>query len=198
MIDKQIRQKLLSAVISFAETMIITMFAVSLIFTYIVRVTIVNGESMMNTLMPEDRIVMTTWYNTPRQGDIVVINATESVTIGENGELVTGKGMRHNIVKRIIATEGQSVDFDFEKGIVFVNGKALNEPYILGFTHRDEGAFTGKYPVTVPDGYVFVLGDNRINSRDSRSDELGFVDVDNIIGKIILRIFPLDSIGFVE
>lgn len=198
MIDKRIRQKLLSAVISFAETMIITMFAVSLIFTYIVRVTIVNGESMMNTLMPEDRIVMTTWYNTPRQGDIVVINAAESVTIGENGELVTGKGMRHNIVKRIIATEGQSVDFDFEKGIVFVNGKALNEPYILGFTHRDEGAFTGKYPVTVPDGYVFVLGDNRINSRDSRSDELGFVDVDNIIGKIILRIFPLDSIGFVE
>lgn len=198
MIDKKIRQKLLSTVINFAETMIITMFVVCLIFTYIVKITTINGESMMNTLMPDDRIVITAWYNSPRQGDIVVINAAESVTIGENGELVTGKGLRHNIVKRIIATEGQSVDIDFEKGIVFIDGKALNEPYILGFTHRDEGAFTGKYPVTVPEGYVFVLGDNRINSRDSRSDEIGFVDVDNITGKIIMRIFPLKSFGLVE
>lgn len=198
MIDKKIRQKLLNAVADFAETMIITMFVLCLIFTYIIRVTTVNGKSMMNTLMPDDRIVITAWYNNPRQGDIVVINAAESVTIGENGELVTGKGMRHNIVKRIIATEGQSVDIDFEKGMVLVDGKAMNESYILGFTHRDEGAFTGKYPVTVPEGYVFVLGDNRINSRDSRSDELGFVDVDNITGKIIMRIFPLKSFGFVE
>ena len=74
----------------------------------------------------------------------------------------------------------------------------LDESYITGLTHMDEGAFTGQYPVTVPKGYVFVLGDNRQVSKDSRSSELGFVAVKNITGKVLMRISPLETFGFVK
>ena len=83
------------------------------------------------------------------------------------------------------------------RGIVYVDGEEYRESYISGLTHTDEGA-TGNYPVTVPEGYVFVLGDNRRNSRDSRSSELGFVDADNIIGKVLFRIAPYSDIGKVD
>jgi len=90
------------------------------------------------------------------------------------------------------------VDFDFERGIVYVGGKEYHEDYISGLTHTDEGAFIGHYPVTVPEGYVYVMGDNRRNSRDSRSAELGYVAVDNIIGKVLFRVAPSGSIGRIK
>ena len=107
-------------------------------------------------------------------------------------------GMNRLIVKRIIATEGQTVDFDFQRGIVYVDGEVYNESYISGLTHLDEGAFTDRYPITVPKGYVFVMGDNRRNSLDSRSKELGYVSVDNIEGKVLWRIYPADKLGSIK
>lgn len=185
-------------ILFFIETTFIALFITSMIFTYILHIAVVNGESMENTLMPDDRLVTTSWYSSINQGDIVIIYAGDSVTLNDDGSLNIGKGLRKTLVKRVIAVGGQTVDINFERGAVYVDGKMLDESYITSLTHMDEGAFTYKYPVEVPEGYVFVMGDNRQVSKDSRSDEIGFVSLESITGKVIMRVFPLDAFGFVE
>ena len=91
------------------------------------------------------------------------------------------------IVKRIIATEGQTVDIDFDAGVVYVDGQALEEDYIREPTYLDEGL---EFPITVPEGCLFLLGDNRNNSMDSRYPDLGPVDVRCVIGKAVVLVFP--------
>ncbi|NLT08452.1 MAG: signal peptidase I [Ruminococcus sp.] len=188
----------LEAVCGFLEMFFATMLIAGMVFTYFLHVTTIKGESMMDTLKPEDKVIVTSFCKNPKQGDIIVFNADESVTMNEEGELVHGRGMNIILVKRVIACAGQTVDFDFERGIVYVGGKEYHEDYISGLTHTDEGAFIGHYPVTVPEGYVYVMGDNRRNSRDSRSAELGYVAVDNIIGKVLFRVAPSGSIGRIK
>lgn len=185
-------------IISFIELIIITLFLMTIIFTYVLRIATVNGDSMKNTLISGDRLITTAFCNSPEQGDIVIIYAGDAVTLDENRNLEINKGLRKTLVKRVIAVEGQTVDIDFERGSVYVDSVMLDESYITGLTHMDEGAFTGQYPVTVPKGYVFVLGDNRQVSKDSRSSELGFVAVKNITGKVLMRISPLETFGFVK
>lgn len=185
-------------IISFIELIIITLFLMTMIFTYVLRIATVNGDSMKNTLISGDRLITTAFCNSPEQGDIVIIYAGDAVTLDENRNLKINKGLRKTLVKRVIAVEGQTVEIDFERGAVYVDSVMLDESYITGLTHMDEGAFTGQYPVTVPKGYVFVLGDNRQVSKDSRSSELGFVAVKNITGKVLMRISPLETFGFVK
>lgn len=185
-------------IISFIELIIITLFLMTMIFTYVLRIATVNGDSMKNTLISGDRLITTAFCNSPEQGDIVIVYAGDAVTLDENRNLKINKGLRKTLVKRVIAVEGQTVDIDFERGAVYVDSVMLDESYITGLTHMDEGAFTGQYPVTVPKGYVFVLGDNRQVSKDSRSSELGFVAVKNITGKVLMRISPLETFGFVK
>lgn len=185
----------LETIFGFIEMLLITLLAVCLVFTYLLRIVEVSGDSMSSTLETGDKVIITNLCKHPKQGDIIVFYASGAVTLDDDSEIVVSAGIRQNLMKRVIAAEGQTVDFDFAAGKVYVDGKELDEPYASGLTHSDQGAFTGKYPVTVPDGYVFVMGDNRRASIDSRASELGFVPVDDIIGRVIFKISPF---GFID
>lgn len=151
-----------------------------LLFSFFARLVDVIGSSMYPTLEDSDKIVISRLFYTPRQGDIVVFRMDSF--------------KEEPLVKRIIATEGQTVDIDFDQGIVYVDGKALDEPYIAELT-REPLDFTG--PVKVPEGCVFVMGDNRMHSTDSRDSRIGCVDTRYIMGKVYITIFPLKHFGSV-
>ena len=140
------------------------------------RVVVVAGTSMNSTLLDGDYLFLlsNSFYHEPKQGDIVVVSK-DSFDDGKP------------IVKRVIAVEGQRVDIDFENGIVYVDEKPLLEPYTLTPTNYEEGM---TFPLTVEEGCVFVLGDNRNKSIDSRSNEIGLIDCREIIGKAIFLFFP--------
>lgn len=171
-------------------------FAVFVIFTQIFVFSGVSGESMSPTLSDSDQLFVLDAFYKPTQGDVVIIDNKTAALLDENGNVTEKTGLDCRIVKRIIALGGDTVDIDFEKGVVTVNGKALEEKYISEPTTRDEGAF--EYPLTVPGGYAFVLGDNRNISKDSRHEDVGLVPEDEIIGKVILRYYPFGSFGTVE
>lgn len=175
------------------ETVFISVFVVVLLFAYVIRPVTVDGESMTNTLQDGDRLLMSDLFYTPKQGDIVIIDNTHSHLYDENGNVVEGDGLKKRLIKRVIATGGQEIDIDFVTGEVKVDGEVLDEPYIRELTHEQEGGFDS-YPITVPEGYYFVMGDNRNASSDSRSEHVGFIPEDSILGKAVLRI-SLDNFG---
>ena len=199
MTDKRKKSSFLKELLSFIETLLITFFIFMLVFTYVINVTTVRGSSMEETLLPGDKLIVSMLNRHPETGDIVIIEANDAVTMSDDGTPVYNKGIGKTIVKRVIAVGGQSLDIDFERGAVYIDGSMLDEEYVTkGLTHLDSGAFTGKYPITVPDGYVFVMGDNRNVSKDSRSSEVGLIPLSSITGKAVLRIYPFDSFGAVD
>ena len=147
-----------------------------LVYMLCFRVVVVVGPSMKDTLQNGDRLLLisSVFYHDPKQGDIIVASKDSY----EDGEC---------IVKRVIATEGQEVDIDFDKGIVYVDGKALDEPYTLTPTTTYEGV---EFPLTVKEGCLFVLGDNRNGSKDSRHPEIGLVDKREVLGKVFFLFLP--------
>lgn len=181
---------------SLAETAFISVFVMTLFFTYILRPVTVSGDSMLPTLVSGDNVMLASFFCSAEVGDIVVADCQKAVLLSDENTPEYRDGLHKMIVKRVIADEGQTVYIDFEKGLVYVDGVMLDEPYISGLTHLDGGAFTGKYPVTVPEGFLFLMGDNRENSRDSRDSGIGFVSKEDIIGKVVLRISPTDRTGF--
>lgn len=156
--------------------------AITLIFVFFFRLVGVDGSSMYPTLVDHDYLVLESnfLYRNVKQGDIVVIKAPDEAEL--DGP----------IVKRVIATENQTVDIDFAEGTVYVDGEALQESYIFEPTYLSyaEYGMAMDYPVTVPEGCIFVMGDNRNHSKDSRSSDVGCVQEASILGKVLLLIFP--------
>lgn len=151
-----------------------------LLFIFVGRTVGVVGSSMESTLSQGDRLIISRLFYTPQQGDIVVLCKN---TFKEEA-----------IIKRVIAVGGQTVDIDFDEGIVYVDGEALEEDYINELTYRPLD-FDGE--ITVPEGSVFVLGDNRNHSNDSRDSRIGCVDARYIIGKAYWRVTPFSDFGSV-
>lgn len=149
---------------------------ICVVFLLLFRVVVVSGTSMNMTLLDGDYLLLVSnlFYGSPEQGDVIVAS---------KASFDDGKP----IVKRVIATEGQTVDII--NGIVFVDGKAIEEDYLSpGLTTHSSGGVT--FPLTVEEGCVFVMGDNRSNSRDSRYPEIGLIDEREILGKAIFLFLP--------
>ena len=149
---------------------------VLVLFLVFFRIIVVSGPSMKRTLLDGDYLLLYSnlFYHQPQRGDVVVVSKQSY----DNGK---------PIVKRVIATEGQIVDMDFDNGIVYVDGLPLEEDYINTPTNLDEGQI---FPQIVEDGCVFVMGDNRNHSKDSRSTEIGQVDKREILGRVALLLLP--------
>lgn len=166
------------------QALVGSVLVVVLVFAFVIRLIGVDGSSMEPTLKHGDRLLVlnSLWYNDYQYGDIVVLRKDSF--------------MEEPIVKRVIATGGQTVDIDFSEGIVYVDTVALEEEYINEATHLEEGT---EFPLTVPQGSVFVLGDNRNHSSDSRDSRLGTVDTRYVIGKAVFLAFPgTGGHGYVE
>ena len=165
-----------SALLMYLHDFVTWLIVILVVFLLVFRVVVVSGPSMNATLVHGDYLLLlnNVLYSDPKQGDVVVA-AKKSFKEGEP------------IIKRVIATEGQWVDIDFEQGIVYVNGTALDEPYANTPTTMYEGV---DFPLQVSKGCVFVLGDNRNASKDSRSLEIGLIDTREILGKAIFLFLP--------
>ena len=158
-----------------AQALVCSVLAVVLLFTFVIRLIGVDGHSMVPTLQDGDRLlVLNAMLDSDYQyGDIVVLRKDTF--------------LEEPIVKRVIATEGQTVDIDFVSGAVYVDGELLEEDYINEPTYVEEGT---EFPLTVPEGSIFVMCDNRNHSSDSRSSDLGTVDIRYVIGKAVFLLFP--------
>ena len=164
------------SVILYLHDLLYMLMAIMLVFLLFFRIIVVSGDSMYSTLLDGDYLLLlgNLFYQEPDHGDIVVISK-KSFDDGKP------------IVKRVIATEGQSVDIDFENAVVYVDGVALDEPYINSPTSFNEGTV---FPLTVAEDCIFVLGDNRGVSRDSRDPVIGQLDKREVLGKAIFLMLP--------
>ena len=163
-------------IVSDFRDLIYVLAAFMFVYMLLLRVVVVVGPSMYNTLVDGDRLVLLSnvIYQNPKQGDVIVASK-DSFRDGEC------------IIKRVIATEGQTVDIDFQLGVVYVDGIALQEDYTYTMTTMPEGM---RFPATVPDGCVFAMGDNRNSSMDSRNPQIGFIDEREILGKAVFLMMP--------
>ena len=157
------------------QALVCSVLAVVILFTFVVRLIGVDGRSMVPTLQHGDRLLVlnSMLYDDYKYGDVVVLRKDTF--------------MQEPIVKRVIATEGQTVYIDFANGCVYVDGDLLMEDYINELTFLEEGT---EFPLTVPENSVFVMGDNRNHSSDSRDSRLGTVDNRYVIGKAFFLVFP--------
>ena len=159
----------------YLHDLIYLLAVVMVVFMLLFRIVIVSGSSMYSTLWNGDWLLVTgsVLYHEPEAGDIIVASK-DSFNDGEP------------IIKRVIATEGQTVDIDFDAGIVYVDGMALEEDYTYTLTNVQEGIV---FPITIADGCIFAMGDNRNGSKDSRHPDIGMIDTREILGRAVFLIF---------
>ena len=185
----------LSELFDYFEQFIISACCVLILFSFFTRICRVSGDSMLNTLYNNEMLIVSDVLYTPERGDIIVFHQTGN----DPGDL------NEPVVKRVIATEGEWIDIEVgSKGLIVTiydsnkeNPQVLQEDYANYFKGVGYYNYTG-YPVQVPEGSIFVMGDNRGNSLDSRSDSIGFVDVRRVLGKVVCRVLPLDKFGTVN
>ncbi len=152
------------------------------IFIFIIRVIDVSGSSMFPTLHDGDKMLVSNLFYTPHAGDVVVFKTDRY-------------DPERALVKRVIATEGQEISIDFDRGIVYIDGLPVEEDYIAELT-KTKLDFIG--PQTVPEGCMFVMGDNRNASTDSRKKEIGMVDQRMLLGRAYYVVFPLSDTGWIK
>ena len=163
-----------------ADSIIVALVAVMVVFTLVCRIYVVDGESMNNTLSNNDRLLVSNLFYTPEQGDIVCF-------LAENNNSKV-------LVKRVIATAGQTVDINAQYQVT-VDGKLLDESYLQEYVTDNRGTHLNitspknfQFPYTVQEGEVFCMGDNRTNSKDSR--DLGAIPTEYILGRSLVRLAP--------
>jgi len=174
-------------VLDLVEVGLGTFFVFLILMTYVFRPVLVTGSSMVPTLRNGDSLLMMTMPPVVKPGKIVIIDDQKAGAFADaqQTQVVQRNGYGTTLVKRVIAVGGQELNIDFENGTVAVDGKQLAESYIADLTKRDDGGFT--YPLTVPEGYIFVMGDNRMHSTDSRSPIVGLVPEDQVLGTVVMR-----------
>ena len=178
--------KILKETIEWVESIVLSVFIIVLIFTFFIRFVGVSGTSMLNTFQDGDRLIIQKIGYTPKAGDVVVLS--RSYLPLDNPDST------EPIIKRIIAVGGQRVEIRSSTGEVFVDGELLKEDYIQGTTMASvDGTIVDSYVVDVPEGHLFVMGDNREVSKDSRNPAVGTIDEHYVLGKAVLRVFPFES-----
>ena len=173
-VNTESRRRLAVTAYEWVSTLVISLLVLVIAFTFFLRIVRVDGDSMDNTLQDGDQLLMLTAVSDYQRGDIVVV---DRYTI-------------EPLVKRIIAVGGDTIKID-ENGLVYLNGSLLSEPYAAEFTPQ-KGCTEA---VVVPDGYVFLMGDNRLVSKDSRSEEIGLVLEKDLVGKAVFRLSPFSALG---
>ncbi len=191
-ITKSPHKKLLAGILDYAELFVIAICVVIILFSGIVRICTVDGDSMKNTLKNGETLIVSDTCYTPVRGDIIVFHQTDNSFIVDSNK---------PLVKRVIGVSGDTVRIDFTTWTITVTNKdgesfVLEEDYIFLDPARAD-SFSGVREYTVPEGSLFVLGDNRRNSLDSRYPNVSFVDARRVLGKVILRVAPISSFGVV-
>lgn len=175
--DTDGKKKFYLSVYDFVSVVMSSFIIIAIIFTFAFRLVGVDGTSMTDTLQHGDWLI-TVQKSEYKYGDIVVI---------------TQDSYFHKpLIKRVIATGGQTIDFDYDTATVYIDGKAIDEPYLKEDFLLEKGDYR-EFPYTVPEGYLFCMGDNRNGSTDSRSYYVGDIDERYIMGKAVLRVLPFGN-----
>ena len=171
---KKLNRRAVLVAFDWFSAVVVALCVLVFVTTFFIRVVGVKGDSMMPTLVNGDRLILSVAVKDYKYGDIIVVDRYTD----------------EPLIKRVIAVEGDRVTITSSYNL-YVNGELMNEPYMMGVNLQKDMEGT----ITVPEGCVFVLGDNRTISKDSRMNEIGMISTKSIVGKVLLRIWPSSSIG---